>query len=141
MPQYPAPKHQYGDFSKAFLLLIVAIFSVFAFFYFMYVPSGRHKTFVGVGASMAPTFSDGDKIVVDTKAVPSAGDAIVFDCIKCEGVLEPETMTKRIHQISQTGCFWLVGDNDEISYDSRSTGWLCPQEHIFVHGVVVGVEQ
>ena len=86
---------------------------------------------------MAPTFQDGDEIIVDKQATPLLGDAIVFDCIQCENIPSKETLAKRIYQINEAGCYWLIGDNKEISYDSRYAGWLCPNQHIVLHGVVI----
>lgn len=136
LPSSIQPKNP--GFSKSFIVVVAMIAFVFVLLYFKYVPSGRYETFVGVGKSMYPTFTEGQEIIVDTKASPLQGDAIVFDCLQCQDLPNGETLTKRVYQINNAGCYWLMGDNQEVSYDSRVTGWLCPDEHIRVHGVVIG---
>ncbi len=99
--------------------------------------------FEGKGRSMEPTFKTGDVLVVDKIAKPHENDIIVFDCIKCPGT-DPEEgniMTKRVMRIDEKSCFWVEGDNKEVSYDSRQAevGWLCPSD-LEVLGVVKRIE-
>jgi signal peptidase I len=100
-----------------------------------------HETFIGTGDSMLPTFSDGDELVVDSTLEPKAEDIIIFECARCN-IPENELriLTKRLKKIDQNGCYWVEGDNQENSYDSRrpELGWLCSQD-IKLFGVVVSV--
>jgi signal peptidase I len=130
-----------SGFSKEFYAVTLVILIVAVVIGFKYIPAARYQTFVGSGRSMEPTLFDGDELTVDTKASPAIGDAIVFDCVSCEGYTGNFALTKRIYKINSDGCFWLMGDNKEISYDSRVSGWLCPEENILVHGVVVDVKR
>ena len=128
-----------NGFSKSFYLVTFAILAIAVVFAFKYVPSSRYQVFIGTGTSMEPTLFDGDEITVDPKSIPQRGDAIVFDCTSCEGYSGSDALTKRIYEIDQRGCYWVMGDNKEISYDSRIAGWLCPDQNIKVHGVVIKV--
>ena len=134
----PPFKAQITDgFSKSFIVIVFFLVVLFVIFFFKFVPADRYVTFVGIGQSMYPTFNDGDEIVVDAKATPLQGDVIVFDCTECYDLPNDETLAKRIYQTNSNECYWLIGDNKDTSYDSRSTGWLCPSQHIKIHGVVV----
>lgn len=92
---------------------------------------------------MEPTFQTGDVLVVDKTAKPRENDIIVFDCKKCQDtdLEEGNIMTKRVMRIDEKGCFWVEGDNKEVSYDSRQkeVGWLCPGD-LEVFGVVKSIE-
>ncbi|MEA2006905.1 MAG: S24/S26 family peptidase [Patescibacteria group bacterium] len=127
-------------FSKEFYVVTLFILAVAVVIVFKYIPASRYQTFIGSGSSMEPTFFDGDELTVDTKISPAIGDAIIFDCVSCDGYTGDFALTKRIYKINLGGCYWLMGDNKEISYDSRISGWLCPDENIKVHGVVVDVK-
>ncbi len=103
----------------------------------------RMEYFVGEGRSMEPTFYDGDELKVDPAKEPTEGDVIVFRCKSCD--IEENTegiMTKRLRLINKENCYWVEGDNPEVSLDSRDKkiGWLCPQD-IELFGVVIEVEK
>ncbi len=132
-------KEKESGFSKSFYLITFAILTMAIVFALKYIPSSRYEVFIGTGTSMEPTLFNNDEITVDPQAIPERGDVIVFDCISCEGYSGSGTLTKRIYEIDQQGCFWVMGDNKEISYDSRIAGWLCPGQNIEVHGVVIKI--
>lgn len=129
-----------SDFSMGFYVVTLLILAVAVVVAFKYIPASRYVTFIGSGSSMEPTFFDGDELIVDTNVSPAIGDAVIFDCISCQGYTGDFALTKRIYKINSDGCYWLMGDNKEISYDSRVSGWLCPNKNIKVHGVVVDVK-
>lgn len=107
---------------------------IFVFLAYHYVPSRRYVEFIGEGSSMEPTLFHGDTLIVDPRALPQENDLIVFNCKTCEKNNE-EIMTKRLYEINSEGCYWLLGDNRENSFDSKDYGWLC-EDDIEYHGVV-----
>lgn len=78
---------------------------------------------------MAPTFNDGDWLVVRyikaTKALADSpykpGDAVVVHRKLNEEAIEASYLIKRVKEISQDGIF-LIGDNPRASTDSRTWG-------------------
>jgi signal peptidase I len=98
----------------------------------------KYDLFVGEGNSMLPTFADGDALLVDTKAEIKENDIIVFNCLRCNlDKHDTSSMVKRLIKKNKSGCFWVEGDNTQVSLDSRDKriGWLCPKD-IEVFGVV-----
>lgn len=100
-------------------------------------------TFIGEGKSMEPTFYDGEVLKVNKEKKPREGDVIIFECLNCDlPAGENNVMAKRLQLINKENCYWVEGDNKEISLDSRDSkiGWLCPKD-INLLGVVIGVEK
>lgn len=129
---------------KIIELLFALVFLVGAgavLYHSLYLRNQQQKLeyFEGKGQSMEPTFKTGDILVADKTAKPHEGDIIVFECKKCQKINseEGDIMTKRVMRIDEKGCYWVEGDNKEISYDSRQreVGWLCPDD-LRVFGVV-----
>ena len=126
------------EFSKDFYFSLVIIAAVTLIIGFSFLPSTRFDTFIGTGDSMKPALLDGDELLVDPKRTPRSGDIVVFSCLSCDDLSEDEILTKRLIDVDGNGCYWLLGDNQATSLDSRSLGWLCEDE-IDVFGVVVKV--
>lgn len=103
----------------------------------------RAEYFIGQGRSMEPALFDGDELKVDPKEKPREEDLIVFRCERCMINEDMEDiMAKRLKLINADGCFWVEGDNKEVSLDSRDKkiDWLCPED-IELFGVVIEVNR
>jgi signal peptidase I len=88
------------------------------------------------GSSMAPTFKDGDWLLVswlDGGLAPLVGDRILGKVVVIEREERPGIFLVKRLQKSHGGIYWVQGDNDE-STDSRSWGWILGNE---VVGVVL----
>lgn len=126
-------------FSKGFYFTIAIVSIIFLFIIFKVLPDTTKTAFVGEGSSMEPTLHDGDEIIVDSRRTPRAGEIIVFQCKeKCKD-FPGEIMTKRLYSIDENGCYWVLGDNSAVSYDSRIFGKLCKND-FELYGVVVGTK-
>ena len=133
---FPVSKNGY---SVAFYVIAILALLIAVFIANKYVPNRKYVEFVGVGSSMEPALFDGDTLWVDPDEIPSERDIIVFSCLSCDPSQSSETMTKRVYDINETGCYWLLGDNRETSHDSRNFGWLC-EDDMELHGVVEKIE-
>jgi len=88
------------------------------------------------GSSMAPTYKDGDWLVVswlEGGLAPLVGERILGKVVVVEREERPGIFLVKRLQKSHGGNFWVQGDNDE-STDSRSWGWIPANE---VVGVVL----
>jgi len=129
---------------KRTLFVLVALLLLFfsgigflkAFFWF-FDNNGQSLIIPVEGRSMEPAYHDGQNVIVNfLKKNPTVGDVVVFDCFsKCHNGDE-QTLIKRVVTISESGDFWVEGDNKDYSYDSRKYGWLSPDD-IKIIGVVV----
>ncbi|MBT3356164.1 S26 family signal peptidase [bacterium] len=127
-------------FSRGFYITMLVVSIVFVYIVFTVLPDTTKTVFVGEGSLMEPTLLDGDEVVVSTGKLPREGDIIVFKC-KDKCVEFPgEIMTKRLDTINENGCYWVLGDNSDVSYDSRTFGELCPKD-LELYGVVVDVKR
>lgn len=123
-------------FSKGFYFTMAIMSVILLFVIFKVLPDTTKTAFVGDGSSMEPTLQDGAEIVVDSRRVPRSGEIIVFKCKeKCKD-FPGEIMTKRLDSIDENGCYWVLGDNRAVSYDSRTFGKLCEND-FELYGVVV----
>jgi signal peptidase I len=122
-------KNQKGVCQAAFLALICAAL-IKLFFIDLMITQGR---------SMLPTIKPGDLLLVNKAAYgfrlpgagvylfhwsdPRPGDILVF--------YTPlgEKAVKRCHLVDEDGAFFVRGDNDLESFDSRSYG-LVPPDHV-----------
>jgi signal peptidase I len=87
------------------------------------------QPFIVSGASMEPTFDNGDYLIIDELSYhfqkPQKGDVIVF-----RYPLDPSKyFIKRIIDIPKPGEYFVEGDNRGASYDSRSWGNV-PEKNI-----------
>ena len=81
---------------------------------------------------MYPTIEDGETLVIALHRQPRVGD-IVSVRINYEYGNESEYVVKRITAI-EDGKMYLLGDNAEVSYDSRYYGYVSLE---MLDGVVV----
>ncbi|MFO7806809.1 MAG: S24/S26 family peptidase [Candidatus Moraniibacteriota bacterium] len=124
----------------ALLFLVVAVILIFKLIEHKQ-RENRMEYFVGQGDSMLPTIEEGNELAVDPEAEIKEDDIIVFTCPECKVRQDDiDILTKRLIAKDEKGCFWVEGDNEEKSHDSRDFGWLCPNE-IELHGKVVGVKE
>ena len=67
------------------------------------------------GPSMIPTLAPGEWVVVRRGGVPRVGSVVV--------VRRPERLVvKRVTRVTDDGRYWVEGDNDAVSDDSRTWG-------------------
>lgn len=87
------------------------------------------------GRSMDPTLKDGDLLLVSFTATPKDGDMIILDA-SCMEEWEYSTtqIVKRYYAEYSTDGYYVLGDNADVSYDSRQFGEF--DKECFV-GVVV----
>jgi signal peptidase I len=88
------------------------------------------------GSSMAPTYKDGDWLLVSwfpEGLAPLVGDRILGKVVVVEREERPGIFLVKRLQKSHGGIYWVQGDNDE-STDSRNWGWIRANE---VVGVVL----
>lgn len=89
----------------------------------------RHK-YICEGRSMNRTLKDGEVVLVDREAKIEVGDIVVAE----HPVEQNSEVVKRVARISQSGHYFLVGDNLEDSIDSRHYGALTRE---YIKGKVV----
>ncbi|MCX6731410.1 MAG: signal peptidase I [Candidatus Parcubacteria bacterium] len=87
------------------------------------------QPFIVSGASMEPTFDNGDYLIIDEFSYhfqkPQKGDVIVF-----RYPVDPSKFfIKRIIDVPKDGEYFVEGDNRGASYDSRSWGNV-PEKNI-----------
>ena len=81
---------------------------------------------------MEPTLRDGDLMIVYQGAIPKDQDIVIVKADKY--VSNTETIVKRYHASLSTDGYFLLGDNSELSNDSRFFGEVEEEDII---GVVV----
>jgi nickel-type superoxide dismutase maturation protease len=89
----------------------------------------RHK-YLCEGRSMDPTLKDGEVVLVDRDAEIKVGDIVVAKH-PLEQNLE---VVKRVQRINERGHFYLIGDNQDESTDSRHYGAVTKE---YIKGKVV----
>jgi nickel-type superoxide dismutase maturation protease len=77
----------------------------------------RHK-YICEGKSMNPTLRDGEVVLVDREAEIEVGDIVVVK----HPIEQTSEIVKRLKRINEHGHYFLVGDNQEDSNDSRHFG-------------------
>jgi nickel-type superoxide dismutase maturation protease len=92
---------------------------------------GRRRLVKVEGDSMLPTLRSGDIVLVDPKAVATAGDIVVANHPFKKSV----KLIKRVESVETNGRMVLTGDNPEGSTDSRTYGSIAKGE---IGGKVVG---
>lgn len=119
------------------LLICLIVLGIVTGGYFIYKSQWFYENILnsrvcGTGHSMEPTIKDGQCYLLHNQK-PKVGDIIA--------VLEykrGKNPLKRLTKIDENNCWWLEGDNKPVSLDSRSYGWICPQDRRF-DGVVVKI--
>ena len=86
----------------------------------------RRRHLVVRGASMTPTLSPGDHILLDPRAYddqpPRIGEVVVAN-----HPFEPgRTIVKRVSSVDDAGRCFVTGDNPHESTDSHALGALAP---------------
>ena len=89
----------------------------------------RHK-YICEGKSMNPTLEDGEVVLVDREAEIEVGDIVVAK----HPIEQRSEVVKRIERINEHGHYFLVGDNQEDSNDSRHFGAVTRE---YIKGKVV----
>ncbi|MEC8441729.1 MAG: nickel-type superoxide dismutase maturation protease [Cyanobacteriota bacterium] len=79
----------------------------------------RRKLLKIEGASMAPTLTAGDRVLITCHRAPVPGDVVVAWHPTTSG----RRLIKRLIRIHASG-LWLEGDNHDASTDSRQLGPL-----------------
>ena len=75
------------------------------------------------GKSMYPTLEDGNLLLVNMNATPKDGDIVIIDTADMEGWNNSATqIVKRYYAEHSTDGLYVMGDNAEMSYDSRDVG-------------------
>jgi len=140
--------------SKLVWLLIVVAVVFFSFSWYTSVDTSaaddsdivrvQHTFPLAVsGHSMEPTFMDSYMVEYSNEIPPSVGDVVYFTCRSKTCLDSHKTeeervngveLLKRIHSM-HGGCYYLLGDNPDHSWDSRAFGELCGSD-IIIHGVV-----
>lgn len=84
-----------------------------------------------IGASMSPTYTDGE-IIVGTKLYRKSklkkGDVVLY-----HSPTDDKIVIKRINQIEKRGeilYFYCLGDNPPYSYDSRNYGFVSSKNFV-----------
>lgn len=119
---------------KKLLILgsIIVIFLVGIFCYGYFTPDSKPLggPYSGrvVGLSMYPTIKDGDVVEFDSSITPKIGDVVDFRCFneKCLNG-SPNYDNYKVKRLSdiRDNCYYFLGDNPDMSWDSRNYGWLC----------------
>ena len=94
----------------------------------------RFGTVKVAGASMEPTYSEGDWLLVrwfDSPPTNNQGDKLLSKVVVIEREERPGIFLVKRLQKSHSGIYWVEGDNLESS-DSRSWGWIPANEIIGV---------
>lgn len=92
----------------------------------------NYKTAITVGRSMDPTIRDGETLIISQNKEPKVGDIVSVHVNRQYGT-DAEYIVKRIAAI-ENGKMYLLGDNAEVSYDSRYYGYV-PMD--WLDGVVI----
>lgn len=108
-----------------YTILGAIIFGVILFFY-LFPPISV------IGDSMYPTYKDGEVILGTRLYIISNlknGDVILYKALNSEG--QEYVVIKRIFDIKRCGKeyqFYCLGDNSDVSYDSRYYGYISSKQ-------------
>lgn len=75
------------------------------------------------GKSMEPTIGDGDIIVYMNPWFLHNGDCVIFETPLENWPEDERIWQKRVHHMKGDE-LWLLGDNSEVSFDSRYIGYV-----------------
>ena len=78
----------------------------------------RRTAFVVDGDSMSPGLASGNKVLVDPRAAIAVGDIVLAR----HPYKQTTRLIKRVTEISESGDYFLAGDNPDESTDSRTFG-------------------
>lgn len=113
---------------KQFYLAIFIILFVLQF-------NNRYSFTIGNGNSMDPTIKDGTLMLIDLKAEPKDGDILILNTTDMKNWENSATqIVKRYYEEYSTDGYYVLGDNANVSYDSRYCGEIEKERLI---GVVV----
>ena len=84
----------------------------------------RRTAFVVNGDSMSPGLASGNKVLVDPRAAIAVGDIVLAR----HPYKQTTRLIKRVTEISESGDYYLTGDNPDESTDSRTLGWFSPND-------------
>lgn len=101
------------------LVLAIALFVVKQYFFGLVKVDGN---------SMYPTYKDGEYVLMKITDEVEVGDVVILH-VDYEYEMESEYIIKRVAEIATDGSVYVLGDNAEVSYDSRQCGYF-PKEII-----------
>lgn len=118
-------------FSKVAKQVVVVVGIIATVFYIV----NNYSIHQVSGHSMDPTFQDGDLILVKLTGEPQNMDVVVLTTTKIDNYEnDPGNVIKRYYEDYSTDGYFVLGDNSEVSYDSRYYG-EAPKEAL--QGIVV----
>lgn len=110
------------------------IFYVLGFVFAVFIINNYGLT-KATGMSMDPTIKTESYLIIDYNATPEDGDILVLNTANMEGWENSSTqIVKRYYEEYSTDGYYVLGDNAEVSYDSRYCGEIDKDRLI---GVVV----
>ena len=114
-------KEFWKEFRTVFILLVLVIVLFVVKRYFFGIVKVD-------GDSMYPTLKDGEYVLMRITDEVEVGDVIILH-VDYEYEMESEYIIKRVAKIAPTGSVYVLGDNADVSFDSRQCGYF-PKEII-----------
>jgi len=118
-------KAKVKEFLREFRLVLILLVLAIALFVVK-------RYFFGIvkvdGDSMYPTLKDGEYVLMRITDEVEVGDVIILH-VDYEYEMESEYIIKRVAKIAPSGSVYVLGDNADVSFDSRQCGYF-PKEII-----------
>jgi len=118
-------KAKVKEFLREFRLVLILLVLAIALFVVK-------RYFFGIvkvdGDSMYPTLKDGEYVLMRITDEVEVGDVIILH-VDYEYEMESEYIIKRVAKIAPSGSVYVLGDNADVSFDSRQCGYF-PREII-----------